>query len=75
MSRDWDPETDQFPTGGDEGDVERPEGDDSDEPIPVPPTDVPPAPVEEPPDAPYAPDDPDPEPIGDPKPNEPTRIV
>lgn len=74
MSRDFDPETDQMPGGdapGGGGDVERPGN--TDEPIPLPPTEEPPAPIEEPPDAPNVPDEPNPDPIGDPQPKEPTR--
>jgi hypothetical protein len=67
LSREYDPETDQMPDDDSGGDVERP--------IPVPPVDPMPAPIEEPPDAPNVPDEPDPEPIGDPAPTEPTRLV
>jgi hypothetical protein len=45
------------------------------DPIPLPPSDEVPAPIEEPPDAPNIPDEPNPTPTGDPKPVEPTRIV
>ena len=75
MSREYDPETDQFPTGSGTGDVERPGSEGADDPIPVPPRDEPPAPVQEPPDSPNVPDEPDPEPIGDPGTKEPTRLV
>jgi hypothetical protein len=76
MSRSYDPETDQDPTGGGEsGDVERPGREGSDDPIPVPPGDPVPARIEEPPDAPNVPDEPNPGPIGDPSPKEPTRLV
>jgi hypothetical protein len=46
-----------------------------DDPIPLPPSDDPTAPVEEPPDSPNVPDEPNPTPTGDPIPNEPTRLV
>jgi hypothetical protein len=46
-----------------------------DDPIPLPPIEDPPAPVEEPPDSPHTPDEPNPLPTGDPIPNEPTRLV
>lgn len=43
---------------------------------PIPPDQEPPAPIEEPPDQPgKTGDQPDPPPMGDPKPNEPTRLV
>ncbi|HKG21677.1 MAG TPA: hypothetical protein VKC34_07240 [Blastocatellia bacterium] len=62
-------------TGG--SDVENPDvnpgGQNPDVDIPpVPPDQQPPAPIEEPPDL---ENEPDPLPIGDPKPNEPTRLV
>lgn len=77
MSREYDPETDQTPGGGQPqpDDVERPGSEGSNDPIPVPPTEEPPAPIEEPPDSPNVPDEPNPEPIGDPSSGEPTRIV
>ena len=50
--------------------------DPKDKPQPVPPDKGPKPPVEIPPDQPGFPaDDPDPQPKGDPKPNEPTRLV
>ena len=71
MSRDFDPETDQFPDSGDQpSDVERPA-----DPAPVPPDQLPQEPVREPPDAPNVPDDPNPDPIGDPERPEPLRVL
>ena len=76
MSREFDPETDQMPgEGGPTGDVERPGSEGADDPIPVPPTEEPPSPIEEPPDAPNVPEGPDPDPVGDPQPKEPTRYM
>jgi hypothetical protein len=76
MSREYDPETDPFPPGGETpGDVERPGSEGSDDPIPVPPGELPPDPIEEPPQSPHVPDVPEPTPIGDPGTTEPTRIV
>jgi hypothetical protein len=50
--------------------------DPKDKPQPVPPDKGPRPPMEIPPDQPGLPaDDPDPQPKGDPKPNEPTRLV
>jgi hypothetical protein len=50
--------------------------DPKDKPQPVPPDKGPRPPIEIPPDQPGLPDDdPDPQPKGDPKPNEPTRLV
>jgi hypothetical protein len=74
MSREYDPETDQQPTGQPD-DIERPGSEGSEDPIPVPPGEAPPPAIEEPPDAPNVPSGPDPEPIGDPSSKEPTRIV
>jgi hypothetical protein len=75
-SRDYDPETDQFPPTTDApSDVERPGSEGADDPIPVPPTEEPPSPIQEPPESPNVPDERDPEPIGDPATNEPTQIV
>jgi hypothetical protein len=54
-------------------DVERPG--DEDEPIPIPPDDLPPEPIGEPPDSPHSPDEPNSVPIGDPPSGEPTRLV
>lgn len=77
MSRTWDPETDQMPGGGGDtpADVERPSGEGSSDPIPVPPSEIPPAPVEEPLDSPNGPIEPNPDPIGDPASREPMEIV
>lgn len=75
MSRDFDPETDQFPDpNGSPGDVERPGSEGSDDPIPVPPDRLPEEPIQEPPDSPNVPDEPNPTPIGDPGANEPVRL-
>jgi hypothetical protein len=69
------------PGGGseiDNPDVDMPAGPGSstDDPQPVPPDQPPEPPIEEPPDQPGKTiDQPDPPPIGDPKPNEPTRLV
>ena len=54
-------------------DVERPG--DEDEPIPVPPDDLPQEPIEEPPDSPHGPDEVDPTPIGDPPSDDPIHLV
>ena len=57
-------------------DVDIPPGSGPDDPQPVPPDQPPEPPIEEPPDQPgKTGDQPDPPPIGDPKPNEPTRLV
>ena len=65
MSKDFDPETDQFPDSGDQpSDVERPR-----EPVPVPPDQLPQEPIREPPD------ENDPGSIEDPGKNEPVRIL
>lgn len=57
------------PPGSGGSDVER-------EPQPVPPDQGPQPPIEEPPDQPGVPEgQPDPPPMGDPKPKEPTRLV
>ena len=69
MSRDFDPETDQFPDTGDTpSDVERPR-EEAPEPAPVPPDQLPVEPVREPPD------ETDPGPIDEPGKNEPIRIL
>ena len=56
-------------------DIERPGDVGEEEPIPVPPDDLPPAPIEEPPDGPNVPDESNPEPIGDPPSDEGRMIV
>ena len=69
--------------GGRDSDVDNPDvdmpigpGSIPEEPQPIPPDKEPEPPIEEPPDQPGKTDDqPDPPPIGDPKPNEPTRLV
>jgi hypothetical protein len=63
--------------GGRNPDVENPDVDIlPEDPQPVPPDQPPEPPIEEPPDQPgKTGDEPDPPPIGDPKPNEPTRLV
>jgi hypothetical protein len=58
-------------------DIERPNDKPNieDDPIPIPPSDTPPTPIEEPPVGPTPPSSPDSIPVGDPPPREPPRIV
>lgn len=74
---------DPGPDGGRDSDIDNPDvdmpvgpGSTPEEPQPIPPDKEPEPPIEEPPDQPgKTGDQPDPPPIGDPKPNEPTRLV